>query len=181
MPTRDPDLYQSPHSYFRDSDNSNTNNNQITKIFAWGCTVPLDPNNNLFPVSATIAHMPPGLCECPGGGADPEDDKNGIRLVILERAAQIHESNVVRYSIPVVNNMAREAAMRIGMNLSSIAGSNSMGREMGVEDLPMYQDRVSWRESDGACVEVLGRGMTPDELEALYELPRGQTICDWIL
>jgi hypothetical protein len=129
------------------------------KYFYWGCSVPIDPVT-MFPTSAVITHV--RNCECPGG------DEDGVRMVILEQACRLHESNVVRYMIPVVNNVAREAAVKIGINLSQ-----------GVEDLPMYRDKVHWK--DGLCIEALARGLTKEEFEALHELPEGQMLCSWLL
>ena len=54
-------------------------------------------------------------------------------------------------------------------------------KEFGIEDLPAFRDRVFWREEDGVCVEILGRGLTRDELVALQEMPKGQKVCEWIL
>ncbi|KAI1490180.1 hypothetical protein F5X96DRAFT_694911 [Biscogniauxia mediterranea] len=135
------------------------NGRAAKKYFEWGCSVPIDPITRQ-PISANIAHCE--TCECPG------PDEDGVRIVILERACQLHESNVVKYMIPVVNNMAREAAVKVGINL-----------QQGIEDLPMYKDKVKW--VDGICTEILGRGFTTAELAELQKLPRGQLLCSWIL
>ncbi|KAI0155333.1 hypothetical protein GGR57DRAFT_501923 [Xylariaceae sp. FL1272] len=129
------------------------------KYFSWGCTIPINPESK-FPTSAVITHV--RNCQCPG------DDEEGIRMYLLERAVHIHESNVVKYSIPVVNNIVRQAAFKIGINLNQ-----------KIEELPMYRDKVKW--NGNTCIEALGRGMTPKELEALRNLPRGQTLCSWVL
>lgn len=96
-------------------------------------------------------------------------------MVIVERAAQLHESNVVRYNMPRVNNTACEAAVRIGIGCYQTRG--------GIEDLlpDHYGEQISWDENDGSCVEILGRGFTVDDWTALFELPRGQTVCSWVL
>ncbi|KAI1827029.1 hypothetical protein F4861DRAFT_536504 [Xylaria intraflava] len=129
------------------------------KYFSWGCNVPIDPVTK-FPLSTAITHV--RGCDCPG------EDLEGIIFVILERAYYLHESNVVKYMIPIVNNMAQKAAIGIGFNLNR-----------GVETLPMYEGKVTW--SDGVYVEVLGRGFTAGEFEALSKLPRGQKLCTWVI
>ncbi|KAI0477272.1 hypothetical protein GGR56DRAFT_636566 [Xylariaceae sp. FL0804] len=129
------------------------------KHFAWGCSVPLDPISR-FPNVPVISHCP--ACECPG------TDAEGVLMLILERACALHESNVVRYAVPVVNDMARRAAAGVGLVLPQ-----------GIDALPMYRGRVEW--SEYGCTEVLGRGFTADELEELHKLPPGQAGCAWIL
>ncbi|KAI8631369.1 hypothetical protein F5Y19DRAFT_425980 [Xylariaceae sp. FL1651] len=129
------------------------------KRFSWGCTVPIDPITK-FPTSATITHV--RNCGCPG------PDKEGVLMVILAQACYLHESNVVKYMIPVVNSIAREAAIHIGLNLTQ-----------GIENFPKYKDKVKWK--NGICIEALGRGFTPEEFEELYRLPRGQSLCTWLL
>ncbi|CAJ2505125.1 Uu.00g125190.m01.CDS01 [Anthostomella pinea] len=129
------------------------------KVFGWGCSVPIDPTSEM-PTTATITHC--STCECPG------PDESGVLMVIIEKACELHESNVVKYMIPVVNGMAREAAMKLGLSL-----------HQGIDHMPMYRDKVKW--VDGLCVEVLGRGFTSDEFDELFKLPRGQKLCSWVL
>ncbi|KAI2636614.1 hypothetical protein GGS21DRAFT_35939 [Xylaria nigripes] len=130
------------------------------RYFTWGCSVSIDPISR-FPTEATISHV--RTCQC------PDSDRNGVIMVILEQAHYLHLSNVVKYMIPIVNHIAQDAALRIGINL-----------DKGIEDLSIYEDKVWWTE-DGVCVEVLGRGFTEEELEELSKLPRGQTLCSWLL
>ncbi|KAI5918103.1 hypothetical protein F4810DRAFT_693613 [Camillea tinctor] len=135
------------------------NGAEAKKYFAWGCSVPIDAVTRQ-PISSSITHCE--TCECPG------PNKDGILIVILERACRLHESNVVKYMIPVVNNLAREAAIKVGINL-----------RQGIEDLPIYKDKVRW--VDGICTEILGRGFTAEEFAELEKLPRGQLLCSWVL
>ena len=102
-------------------------------------------------------------CECPG-----DDDDEGVRMVILEAAHRLHQSNVVKYRIPVANTMSQAAAARLGIDWRH-----------RLEDLPMYEDKVYWE--DGVCMEVLGRGFTPKEFEHLRRLSGTRILCEWII
>ncbi|KAI1341289.1 hypothetical protein F5Y15DRAFT_377605 [Xylariaceae sp. FL0016] len=131
-----------------------------TAHLAWGCAVETDPATG-FPASTIVQHVQ--NCEC------PREDADGVRSIFLQRAHELHQSNVVEYMIPVVNNMARLAAIKIGVSLPK-----------GIESLDAYQGKVHW-SADGTCTEVIGRGFTAEEFEALYKLPRGQSLCSWVL
>ncbi|KAI0394881.1 hypothetical protein F5Y17DRAFT_232197 [Xylariaceae sp. FL0594] len=130
------------------------------KYFPWGCSMPSNPETG-FPTSKKISHME--TCACPGTG-----DERAVRIAILEAAHRLHQSNVVKYRLPVANAKAQEVATSIGVCLAS-----------RVEDLPFYKDKVYW--SNGVCMEVLGRGFTPKEFEHLRKLDKTDTHCEWVI
>ncbi|KAI1814242.1 hypothetical protein GGS20DRAFT_549619 [Poronia punctata] len=132
------------------------------KFFYWGCSIPIDPRTG-FPSSTEITHV--RNCECPEGGE--EDD--GVCWVILERAHHLHQSNVVKYMIPWVNDLTQRIALKLGVDLWH-----------GIDELPFYEDKIRW---DGdVCIEVIGRAFTDQELDALYRLPWDQAArCEWVI